>query len=95
MGMSTHAVGFNPADEKWNQMKSVWETCETAGTEIPGEVLSFFDGEPPKDKPGMEVDLETSCKEWGDDYRSGYEIDITTIPERVRYIHVYNSWLAV
>ena len=31
MGMSTHIVGFRPADEAWNKHKKVWDTCVGAG----------------------------------------------------------------
>jgi hypothetical protein len=92
MGMSTHACGYRNADEKWNQMKAVWNACEKAGVSIPDDVYNFFDGESPDDKVGMEVELGESCKEWCDDYREGYEIDLTKIPKDVSFIRVYNSY---
>ena len=92
MGMSTSAVGFKPADEKWNSMKAVWEACEKAGTAIPEEVEDYFEGEPPEDKPGMEVDLGDSCQEWQGESSDGYEIDITKLPEGVRFIRVINYY---
>ena len=92
MGMSTHAIGFKPADEKWNKMKASWEACEAAGVEIPQEVLDYFCDEPPGDKPGMEMELGDSCKKWGDEYRSGFEIDINKLPLDVQFIRIYNAY---
>ena len=92
MSMSTHAVGFKPADDQWNKMKSVWEGCEAAGVDIPQKVLDYFGSEEPGDKPGMEIDLGGGCREWRDDHREGFEIDIESLPEGVRFIRVYNSY---
>ena len=94
MSMSTHAVGFKPADDKWNRMKAVWRSCVDAGVSIPQDVLDYFDGEYPGDNPGMEVDLGDACAEYCDSDRGcdGYQIDVTLLPEGVRYIRVYNSW---
>lgn len=80
MSMSTHVVGFRPADAKWKEMKTIWETCKRAKIKIPNEVQKFFDGEAPGDKPGQEV--EVNAKEWKDEHREGYELDLTTLPER-------------
>ncbi len=93
MGMSTHAVGFRQADERWNQMKAVWEACEVSGTAIPIEVEQFFNSDPPEDKPGMEVPLDaTCCFEFSSDDDHGYEIDVSKLPKDVKFIRVYNSW---
>lgn len=92
MGMSTTAVGFRPADEKWIKMKAVWEQCESLGVSIPAEVCDFFGGEPPRDKPGVEVDLGDSCSEYNDESSQGFEIDISKLPANVQFIRVYNSW---
>ena len=93
MSMSTHIVGFRPADDEWNMNKNVWETCETAGVTIPQEVMDFFDDEAPSDKPGMEVELsDDACKEYQGDMVSGYEVDISKLPQGVQFIRFYNSY---
>lgn len=90
MGMSTHVIGFKPPDEKWQQMKDVWDSCEMAEVAPPEEVSEFFDWDNP-DERGVEVDLK--AEEWADDScRSGYEICLDDIPEGVKYIRFYNSW---
>lgn len=92
MSMSTHIVGFKPADEKWNKMKAVWDTCEKAGTSIPDEVIEFFGGENPKDKPGMEVSISGAYHEHNAHMVTGYEVDIDLLPKDVKFIRFYNSY---
>jgi type IV secretory pathway TraG/TraD family ATPase VirD4 len=91
MGMSTHVVGIKPADEKFNQMRSLWEACEKARVTIPLEVVEFFGGETP-DEAGVIVDLENAVQPWRDDSADGYEVDITKLPKDVKIIRFYNSW---
>ena len=91
MGMSTHVVGFRPADGKWLKMKSIWQSCEDAGVKIPEEVSKFFDHESPGDKPGMEVNIEDAVSEWSDLDSDGHEIDVSKLPEGVSFIRAYNS----
>lgn len=93
MSMGTHIVGFAPPDDKWKQMRSVWEACEAAGVPAPQEVIDFFNGEPP-DEQGIEVDLEDhDCvSEYSADMQSGYEVDLRKVPANVQYIRFYNSF---
>ena len=92
MSMSTHIVGFRPADEKWNKMKATWLACENAGVPIPKEVEAFFDHEAPGDKPGAEVEIKAAMREWKDEYRQGFEVDIMKLPPDVKVLRFYNSW---
>ena len=90
--MSTHIVGFRPADDKWAKMKAVWDACEAAGTKIPDEVSEFFDHEGPGDKPGAEVKIDAAVEEWRNDSREGYELDLSLLPKDVNIIRFYNSY---
>ena len=93
MGMSTHVVGFRPADEEWNRMKAAYDSCIAAGVEIPTSVDKFFDHEPPGDRPGMEVNINSAVREWTDkNCRGGYEIELRKLPANVKVIRFYNSW---
>ena len=92
MSMSTHIVGFRPADEKWKEMKTIWDACEKAGIDIPEAVEEFFDGEAPGDKPGAEVEIESALREWQDEGASGYEVDLGKLPKNVTVLRFYNSW---
>jgi len=49
-------------------MLSVWNACETARVEIPDEVIDFFDGEYPMDKPGMEVSLVDAATNYNSEW---------------------------
>lgn len=92
MSMSTHVVGFRPADEKWEKMKAVWDACKTAGVEVPQGVERFFGGEGPGDKPGMEVDLSGAVIEWSAEMKNGYEVNLAKLPPDVTIIRFYNSY---
>lgn len=89
MGMSTSVIGFAPPDEKWQQMKQIWDACQSAGIPVPREVEKFFNDEPP-DSAGVEVKLEVT--EWHDESREGIEIEVAKIPKHVKLIRFYNSW---
>lgn len=87
--MSTHIVGFVPPDDKYNAMKSAWDSCKKAGVDIPERVLDFFNHTTPSEH-GAEVDID--FKEWNEDMREGIEIDLSTLPSNVKVIRFYNSW---
>ena len=89
MSMSTHVIGFAPPDEKWRQMKAIWDSCKAAKIAVPREVEKFFNEMPP-DPAGVEIELET--REWKDDMKEGIEIFVDKIPKHVKLIRFYNSW---
>jgi hypothetical protein len=93
MGMSTHVQGFKAPDDKWKEMKAVWDACEAAGISPPEAVSKYFEWDKPDDR-GVEVKLEGTgyCTEWGDDYRSGFEIEMRKLPADVTHIRFYNSY---
>jgi len=47
MRETSGVYGIRPPDEKWRQMKAVYDACIVASVEIPEEVIEFFDGEAP------------------------------------------------
>ena len=91
MSMNLYVVGFRPADAKWNQMKTIWEECTAAGIEIPKAVSSFFEDQPPGDKPGANVKIKEAVKVWSNDYAEGFEIDLDKLPTDVKILRVYLS----
>jgi hypothetical protein len=93
MSMSTHVVGFKPPDNKWKKMKAVYEACRAAKVDPPKEVAEFFEDGAPDDQ-GVEVCIEntSAVKEWSDDSRSGYEVDLKKLDPDVKIIRFYNSW---
>lgn len=95
MGMSTHIVGFQPPDLKWDKMKGVYVACKAAGIELPVEVEMFFGGEDPTNMPGREVNILDwrAVKAYTTQSRDGFEIDIHH-PDltNIKAIRVFNSY---
>lgn len=91
MGMSTHVVGFRPVDDKFSQMKSVWDACKIAGISPPDEVKSFFGFSEP-DPNGFEVSLGSALCEWSNEYAEGFELNLDKLDPTIRIVRFYNSW---
>ena len=100
-----HVEGVKPPDEKWLQMKNVWDSCQAAGIEPPEEVWKFFEGEDPCED-GVVVKLldkgvlrsyldsseDRSCvvREIDTDHQQGFVIDLEEIPDDIKILRVYN-----
>ena len=105
MSVSTYIVGIKPPDEKWLQMKAVWDACALAAVEVPTEVDEFFNWEEPDDS-GVIVSLGSlyQIKELGQrqtedglsyylgDGQSGIEIELSKIPKDIKKLRFYNSY---
>jgi len=91
MSMSTHVVAFRPPDERWHNMKFVYDACVQAGIPIPDEVENFFNGEEP-DESGVEIDIDNILQKWGDDSRDGYQLELSRLPKEITIIRFYNAW---
>jgi len=89
MGMSTHAIGYAPPDDKWRKMKAIYDACTIAESEIPDYVKQFFGYEEP-DNRGVEVEIPHA--KWKDGMREGIEIELDKIPDHVKVIRFFNSW---
>jgi hypothetical protein len=96
MSMSTWVIAFVPADQKWHNMKKVWDACKAAGIAIPVAVTNYFGSEEP-DTNGVEVDEDRlielgAATEFNDDMQDGFDIHIDKLPKDVKVVRVYNSW---
>jgi hypothetical protein len=95
MGMHSYVLGFREPDEKWHQMKSVWDACKAADIDSPKEVEMFFGGEAP-DPSGIETPLSYGkspcCSEYKSDMREGFEIDISKLPDNITKIRFVNAY---
>lgn len=92
MGQDTYVVGFVPPDAKWKKMKKIWEACKEAEIEAPDEVDSFFEGEDPANLPGKEIEIFGAIKEWQDDGREGWDVDVNKLPKNVTVVRFYHSY---
>lgn len=89
MSTSLHAQGIRPPDERWQQMKAVYDACKAAGVVVPREVSEFFGGTAP-DPSGVVIDLPK--RDWQDDYRTGIDVDVADIPQDVKTIRFVVYW---
>jgi len=89
MSMSTHVVGFREPDEKWHEMKKVFDSCIAAKVEVPRSVYDFFGGSPP-DPAGIEMQLD--LRPFRSEGSEGFEIDVETLPKNIKTIRFWNSW---
>lgn len=89
MSTSIYVLFVKPPDERWQQMKTIYDTCTAAGVPVPREVVSFFEGDTP-DPSGVIV--RGPSREWSDSYRSGLEIDVSDIPSDVKTVRFVVSW---
>lgn len=96
MSMSTHVVGIKPPDDKWKEMKAVYDACAVAGVAVPKAVCDFFDNDPPDDAGVVvsEYDLKKcgALKEYSGDMTAGFEVDLSKVPKDVKIIRFYNSY---
>jgi hypothetical protein len=97
MSMSTHVVGFKPADEKYAKMFAALEACRSAGVTPPPEVTEFFGGDPEEADPhGVTVSLEggksAGITRWKGNAAEGFEIDLRILDPSIKILRFYNSW---
>jgi hypothetical protein len=95
MGMSTHVIGFIPDnDSVYLKHKKVLEACIEAGIkELPKETAEYFGSKSPYEGLLEEkLQVTVPVKEWGNEYSSGYEVEVNQIPQGVKTIRFYNSW---
>jgi len=89
MSITFSVIGFKPPDEKWKQMKAIYDSCEKANVATPKEVDEFFNYDPPSDN-GVEVDL--SLKKLAEDSEEGYLLKVSDIPKDVTLIKIFESY---
>jgi hypothetical protein len=95
--MSTHVVGFKPADEKYRAMFAALEACRSAGVNPPPEVTEFFGGDPEEADPhGVAVWLESGrsagVTKWRSDSAEGFEVDLRALDPSIKILRFVNSW---
>lgn len=94
MGMSTYVRGFRPPDDRFGEMKRIWDACKAADIDPPEDVDEFFENEPP-DILGTEVEIEDCKGDFETDYQNGFEINLNDLAAKhpeVTVIRFWNSW---
>ena len=98
MGMSMHVYAVKPADENYKRKAEAYRACVAAGVPVPPALITFFDGEDPDPRGtaqhlGHDARVEhPSCTKFTDDSRTGFEVDITKLPEGTRFVRFVCSW---
>lgn len=92
MSRSIVIHGFAPPDEKWQQMKAVYDACVAAKIPVPQDVDQFFDSERP-DPAGVQISLTRgnceAVREWNSEYGMGYEVDLDKLPLHIKMIRFF------
>ena len=93
MSRYSYVVGIVPPDEKFLQMKAVYNACKEAGVPVPNDVDVFFNGEKPDDS-GVKISLRghPSVSEYRADSEDGLEIVISDLPPNVKIVRFVNSY---
>ena len=81
MGARYYSVGIKEADQKFKDMKKIYDACKVARVDVPREVIDFFDEREP-DPNGVRVDLPLEFLTTG----NGYQIQMSDIPKDVKII---------
>lgn len=89
MGVSLHITLLRDGNSPEHIAKvSALRALRAAKIELPQELKDYFQDSYNEDTP---LEIEFNAKEWGNDYSSGYEIDLTELPEGVKKIRAYLS----
>lgn len=78
---------LRPPDDRFRQMKAVWDACKKAKTDTPDEVDEFFNYEPP-DSLGTAEELKHQILE--SEWELGFQVAVKDIPAwatHIRFTH--------
>lgn len=90
---SMNIKGIREPDEEYQQMKAVYEACTKAGVPVPDRVQDFFDWQPPNPNGILtDLDLSEAVTEYRDDYREGFDVEISKLPKNITHIRFYLSY---
>ena len=85
MIMNTYVSGFVLPNERWKEMKAIWDDCAAARINAPPEVYEFFEGEPPT-VAGQKVDIDDASSLYVTEVGEGLSIDLSKVPKEVTHI---------
>lgn len=91
MSMASYVQGLKPKTEEYEKKLHIYNACEEINITPPDEILNFFDGEVCEE--GILTELPTEAvRNYADDYRDFFEVDLTKIPSDVTKIRFVNSY---
>ncbi len=104
MDISLHVIGTKGSEKElhntFRKMIAVWKSCDTAGIDVPDEVVEYFDEigfDPEEDDPKealldedpFHLDVDEALEKWQDYSRWGYMVDLSKLPEGVTHLIFY------
>lgn len=96
MSIGFNIQGFRPPDAKWREMRAVWDACKRAGILPPEEVYAFFRHDEPDERgiemPRKELEACGAVREWKEDMREGYEVELSKLPPGLTHLRFYVSF---
>ncbi len=87
MSVSLCVSGITPPNEEFYQMKAIWDSCTTAGIDIPERVVEYFDWKDPDGK-GIRRDIDDCITNYSEEYTRGYDIELSKLDPNIRFIRV-------
>lgn len=94
MSVSMYVEGIREPDDRWRQMKAVYDACISAGIGPPEEVQTFFNDEAPDDA-GIKIPLSWGGDQithgWVSDNAEGLELDVADLPPQITKLRFYLS----
>ena len=85
MGTYLFVEGIRKSDDKFKQMKAVWDACMKADIELPKEIQKFFNWRDP-DKEGLRVKLTEEHGLEKEDFSYKGIIEIAKLPDNITHI---------
>lgn len=106
MGMSTHIQAFIPdTDNDFQKHKEILLLCNKNGVSLPKETSEYFNCQPDesmgtRDYVQYLIDKKLSVElgegihyvEYSDDSSSGFEVELSKLPQGVTKLRFCNSW---
>jgi hypothetical protein len=91
--MEPFVVGFRPPDEEYYRMRASYDCHCELDLDPPHQVTDYFGLMGMPDEAGTEVPLGDAVQEWEGFMSEGYEIHLDKLPEDVKVIRFFNSWM--
>jgi len=85
MSQSYSVVAIKPPDEKWKQMKAIWDACDLAKVSVPKEVSTYFNHQYP-DPNGVVVDVSFKQVDGLRDGLAGFDVELASVPEDAKIL---------